>query len=336
VHAPTHGNLTLKALQRGKRGEVLAPSDARFMTAPVLTATLTPGDVLYIPRGFYHHTDTMPRGGGAAEPQELPPDPAPSLALTVAIVTEDVFSTWLHLLGEAVQAMGQRTDGPVEMRAAGGAEGADRLVRALRRLAAEEPGGELGARLREALPRALMVPASLLHAQSGTGGAAMAEGMPAEGAPGDGAARAMRPTFAKGGTIDAQPWRLHAQSLLSAAMAADGMRVPGWLTQTSDAGSPGATQREALFLELDVVLHRKRVPCELKLEQIDRFLREVGEARLRAEAGGGSLDDELRRIDLDSVFEVEKRSKDYVPADRSWHRGTEWGAAGGADVRGES
>jgi len=42
VHAPTRGNFTLKQLQRGKRGEVLSPSDGRFMTSPVLSATLTP------------------------------------------------------------------------------------------------------------------------------------------------------------------------------------------------------------------------------------------------------------------------------------------------------
>jgi hypothetical protein len=118
-------------------------------------------------------------------------------------------------------------------------------------------------------------------------------------------------------------------------MAAEGLRVPRWLTEAGGSGGPGAAQREALFLELDAVLLRKRLPCQLKLEQVDRFLREVGEARLRADAGRGSLDDELRRIDLDSVFAVEKRSKDYVPADRSWHRVAEWArnSAGGGGVR---
>lgn len=305
------------------------------MTPPVLTATLTPGDVLYIPRAFYHQTSTIPQGEpGAAAGEQASDIPAqeslfgageqPSLALTVAITTEDVFSTWLHLLGEAVQALAQRPGAPVEL--AHGA--AQRLVGALRRLAAAEPGGELGAMLREALPRALMAPANVLPdpAQFEPRDTAVAGGGPRAPLPAD-SAKASLPTFATGGG-PVGAWRLHAQSLLLDAMAADGLRAPRWLTGTGGSGSPGAAQREALFLELDAVLLRKRVSCQLKLEQIDRFLREVGEARLRADVGGGSFDGELRQIDLDGVFAIEKRSKDYVPTDRSWHMVAEWGGIG--------
>ena len=327
VHAPTHGNLTFKALQRGKRGEVLQPSDSRFMTDPVLSATLHPGDVLYVPRAFYHSSATVsPRSSGLVEAidmdvKEGPGDatadisqrmdlfgsgPQPSLALTIAITTEDVFGTWLHLLGEALPHIAHRADAPRELRSRGAA---DKLSSTLRRMAAAQPGDDLSVMLREALPRALMVPENVAKPSVGK------------------VPRILNPTFASGGEVDTNIWRAHALSLLSAAMVAAGMGSPGWAFLID--GTPDAAQREAIFEELDVVLRRKRIPCQLKLEQLDRFLREVEEARERAVAKDSSFEEELRGVDLDSIFAIEKRTKEYAPQGKIWYMVAEWVKHGG-------
>ena len=138
VHAPL-SPWTLKPQQRGKQGEVLDPSDRRVMGDPILNVTMyeglqprpcihcvcqrpafaslalsrTPGDVLYIPRAFFHHTSTHPAlvdapdeiyderaAGGQLMRHESggPPMDAslladqPSMALTISILCEDVWT----------------------------------------------------------------------------------------------------------------------------------------------------------------------------------------------------------------------------------------------------
>ena len=86
------------------------------------------------------------------------------------------------------------------------------------------------------------------------------------------------------------------------------------------------TESDVFFSEMDAVLRRKRIPCQLKLEQLDRFLEEVELARGRAAEIGVRLDEALRGIDLDSVFAVEKRDRGHRPAERAWYNVKEWGA----------
>ncbi len=161
MHAP-RAPLTLKPLQRGKNGDVIAPSDRSAMGPPLLNITMRPGRVLYIPRGFFHHTATDPAmlaaddviagrrvpqardgdgdggdggggggdgdggawmddgdggafvadgggaaGGGAGDDGESATADfgQPSMALTLSILSEDVWATWLLLLGEALQVL---------------------------------------------------------------------------------------------------------------------------------------------------------------------------------------------------------------------------------------
>lgn len=59
VHAPPSPN-TLKQAQRGKGGEVLAADDPVAFGPPLVNVTLLPGDVLFIPRAFFHATATDP------------------------------------------------------------------------------------------------------------------------------------------------------------------------------------------------------------------------------------------------------------------------------------
>ena len=56
------------------------------------------------------------------------------MALTVSITTEDVYTTWLHLLGEALQGL------PARM-----ADDAAALLRAVRRQAKRQPSRAVGA-----------------------------------------------------------------------------------------------------------------------------------------------------------------------------------------------
>ena len=125
VHAP-RTPLTPKGLQRGKQGDVLRAGDAALMGPAVVNATLRRGDALYVPRAFFHHTSTSVGDGGG--------DGEPSAALTFSILSEDVYATWLVLLGEAVETL----------------PGGARAARALQRQAAAQPGGAIGVRLREA------------------------------------------------------------------------------------------------------------------------------------------------------------------------------------------
>ena len=118
---------TLAEVRKG--GEVLDHADRRVMGPPLLNVTLTPGDVLYIPRAFYHHTATDPAmldapdeihdpavGGMLSAARARPAGDVdtsllvdqPSMALTISILCEDVFSTWMFLLGEALQEAAKR------------------------------------------------------------------------------------------------------------------------------------------------------------------------------------------------------------------------------------
>ena len=94
VHAP-RTPLTPKGLQRGKQGDVLRAGDAALMGPALVNATLRRGDALYVPRAFFHHTSTSVGDGGGE----------PSAALTFSILSEDVYATWLFLLGEAVETL---------------------------------------------------------------------------------------------------------------------------------------------------------------------------------------------------------------------------------------
>uniref|UniRef100_A0A7S4FAL1 Bifunctional lysine-specific demethylase and histidyl-hydroxylase n=1 Tax=Chrysotila carterae TaxID=13221 RepID=A0A7S4FAL1_CHRCT len=136
VHAP-RTPLTLKAKQRGKQGDVVRAGDRRLMGGALLETTLRPGSVLYVPRAFFHHTSTAT----SAESFE------PSVALTVSITSEDVFTTWLHLLGEALEQAPPHA-----------AVEAERLKDAMRKQAVLDGDSPLGSQLREALPRAIMAP----------------------------------------------------------------------------------------------------------------------------------------------------------------------------------
>ena len=99
VHAP-RAPLTIKAFQRGKNGEVIDPADRTTMGRPLLNVTLRPGQVLYVPRAFFHHSSTAPAaivaedvdgGGGSSDGSEdATLEGQPSMALTISILNEDV------------------------------------------------------------------------------------------------------------------------------------------------------------------------------------------------------------------------------------------------------
>ena len=309
VHAPL-APLTLKPLQRGKNGDVIDPLDQSVMGPPLLNVTLRPGRVLYIPRGFFHHTatdaaslaaedvvdgsllfkDYIPTSGvtfdistpapslagvlgvknhaGAADLAADADAGQPSMALTLSILSEDVWATWMSLLGEALQELPSLAE-------------AESIVAALRRVAAQarRVEGDAGARLREALPRAIMAEC----------------------------ARSEAPFF----TVPKEAsWRRYAVDLLESAIIEDGrMRPPEWLQHTAP--------EDALFVALDAVIVRKRIPCYLKRTQI--------EAMQAAVAGRTPLTGEPQSsIDVDTIFLIEKQDKSYLPRDRTWFQPQLW------------
>ena len=328
VHRPPSA-WTLKAMQRGKNGDVIAPHDASgSMGELLLNVTLRPGDVLYIPRSFFHHTATSPavlsaedvggipradapaaaaagsdggaEGGGAegggAEDAAL--GGVPSMALTVSVLSEDVYSSWLYLLGEAVQeALPEAPGAGADTGAAGRPAQAAAVVRALRRVARRPaPAGDSseadpGVRLREALPRALVQACDLPRVGGSAGGRVFG-----------------------GGGEDAAAWRQHARRLLEDAMAADrpGAQLPRWLA------SPSPTA--PLHTALDAVLARKRIPCAQKLGQIEAML---GALEGKLPLTGAPM---TPGVDVDGIFLMEKRDKSYLPKDRGWFNanGPEW------------
>jgi hypothetical protein len=286
VHAP-RVPLTLKAKQRGKNGDVISPDDRHVMSAPLINVTLSPGQVLYIPRAFFHHTATGTAlirsedvvgggdgGGGGNGGDEL--DGQPSMALTISVLSEDVFVTWLHVLGEALQELPQDT--PVAD------DDAASLVRALRRAAVAhtvDAEGHVGVRLREALPRALVRQCKTSEAASFTD--------PAN----DG-------------------WRAYAVSLLMETLRdnASSEALPAALSLL-DARAP-------LFEALDAVLRRKRIPCTHKLEQIEAMADALKEHALPLTG------QPVQGVDVDSIFLLEKRDRSYLPADREWFQPNRW------------
>ena len=254
--------LTLRAFQRGKHGEILTPDDRDLMGPAVINATLRPGMILYVPRAFFHSTSTSastlgapsfdggdhggdPGGsdggssaGGRDSSVEEGDQPAPSMALTFSVLSEDIFSSWLYLLGEAIDAA---QDMPAsEPSALGTASERGRVVRSLRARAKGGDSADGGAPLREALPRALIAPC----------------------------ARVRRQVFAGDGDV-AAGWRRHALSLVQDAVAAAGGEVPTW-------AASGAAE-DPLFALLDAVLERKRASCHGKLRQLDAFLEAMGD-----------------------------------------------------------
>ena len=267
------------------------------MGEPLLNVTLTPGDVLYIPRAFFHHTSTHPAtldapefiGDRVGDREAAPPvadgeraaiDAQPSMALTISVLCEDVFNTWIFLLGEALQ----------EVDGGGGgsrAAEAEAAVRAVRRVAARTAAAgedDVGSRLREALPRAV------------SGGCGRSEQLVFMGA--------------------ADRWRGYAMRLLAEAVAADGptRALPAWLRDES-SGAP-------LAMALEAVLRRKRLPCAAKLEQIEA----MRDALDGAAVGGGQplSGAPLDAIDVDGIFKIEKRDKSYLPRDRNWFNARQW------------
>ena len=153
---------------------------------------------------------------------------------------------------------------------------------------------EAGARLREALPRAIVQSCGIDGAGGGVGGAA---------------ARVF-----SGEGEDATAWRQHAHRLLGEAVVADrpGARLPQWLA------SPSPTA--PLHLALDAVLARKRIPCAQKLGQIEAML---GALAGKLPLTGAPM---TPGIDVDGIFMMEKRDKSYLPRDRGWlnPNGPEW------------
>mmetsp|Transcript_39300 Transcript_39300/g.83764 ORF Transcript_39300/g.83764 Transcript_39300/m.83764 type:complete len:251 (-) Transcript_39300:182-934(-) len=124
------------------------------MKRELINTTLTPGKVLYIPRGFYHNTATAGAVRGMGDVQD-----DVSVALTISITTEDVYCTWLYLLGEALEEMPHPYDSAATL-----------LRDSARVRASRMPSDELGVLLREALPRALMAPDVECPCFAGPGG----------------------------------------------------------------------------------------------------------------------------------------------------------------------
>ena len=176
------------------------------------------------------------------------------------------------------------------IREGGRAEEAEATVRAIRRLATSTlptDTSDVGARLREAVPRAVMVRCGVSN----------------------------RPVF----TSDADArWRTYAVNLLADAIAADGVlggRLPSWLHSTaSDA---------PLVATLEAVLRRKRQPCAAKLEQIEA-MRDALSGQLGHAVGRALSGTPLDEIDVDAIFKIEKRDKGYLPRDQAWYRPLDW------------
>ena len=269
------------------------------------------GDVLYIPRAFFHHTATEPamldaedfnglsRGDAAAaadDDDESALEGEPSMALTVSILNEDVYNSWLYALGEAVQ---EAAVVPIEVSAAAAAaeqaavavagarrkQEAEAVVRSIRRAAARTAAAgesDIGARLREGLPRVVALRCGLSE-------------QPLFTASGEGA------------------WRKYARQLAADAVAVDqraSSALPEWLFSLA-ADAP-------LFVALDAVLARKRIPCSQKLDQIEAMQSAlVGKLPLTGEPLTPG-------IDVDAIFMIEKKDKSYLPRDKSWFRPGEW------------
>jgi hypothetical protein len=118
---------------------------------------------------------------------------------------------------------------------------------------------------------------------------------------------------------DDNGWRSYARRLLTDVLRAD--------HQYSRSGAPGLPEALAadvpdapLFVAIDRVLRRKRIPCSLKLEQIETMRDAV---RGRTPLSGALVEG----VDVDSIFLIEKRDRSYIPADRAWFRAREWGGA---------
>ena len=292
VHAPL-APLTLKPLQRGKNGDIIAPTDRSLMGPPILNITLRPGRVLYIPRAFWHHTATdraslaapdVVNGEVVSSSDVDPDDPdphgdfgQPSMALTLSILSEDVHASWMMLLGEALQELPPP-----------GYDDAELVLKSLRRVCAVEPhvhGREedAGSRLREALPR--YIAAECVHSP--------------------------RPFFT---VPEEASWRRYATSLLAAAIHEDNRSKlggpPAWLSNTEPT--------EPLFQAMDAVLYRKRIPCALKRQQIEAM---QGEMRKRPQPLTG---EPILDVDVDTIFRLEKQDKSYLPQDKTWFNPRSW------------
>lgn len=99
----------LRLNQRGKGGDVAPASE---LTQPVARVTLTPGDVLFLPRGMYHRTATTDEDEDGAPPpagrsaDDSAESSVASLHVTVGVETETDNFTWISLLRDAATTLG--------------------------------------------------------------------------------------------------------------------------------------------------------------------------------------------------------------------------------------
>ena len=95
----------LRYNQRGKAGDVAPASE---LMRPIASYTLSPGDVLFVPRGMYHRTSTQAHEGSRASEHGAKPvaKPVASLHVTVGVETDTDQYTWLSLLVDAAKSLG--------------------------------------------------------------------------------------------------------------------------------------------------------------------------------------------------------------------------------------
>ncbi|KAL1499685.1 hypothetical protein AB1Y20_011882 [Prymnesium parvum] len=337
VHAPPNP-LTLKPFQRGKHGDVIDPIRDRDVMGPLLlNVTLRPGQVLYIPRSFFHYSATLPEvlsapdspgsarlafgqeeaaDGWAQDSAAASGEGEPSMALTVSVLCEDVWATWLFLLGEALQELQSPSEETNKQ--------ALQLMRVLRRIAARAAHKDVAVPLLEALPRALLgecvsdhkllgfkePPASSRRRRRRVSGVQQRQRV------------ISRAVFSAEGP-DAAGWRGYALHLLIKALLAESpWSTPyKWLAD-SEAGAP-------LFVALDGVLSRKRLSCAQKLEQLEAMRAALLSKGVSPDGplpevvldhGDGRADD----IDALAIFNLEKHLREHVPGDPTWAVPSEW------------
>ncbi len=86
----------LRNNQRGKAGDV-APAEE--LSAPLGSFELSPGDVLFVPRGVYHRTSTLV--GDAADASLMDA----SLHITLGVETDTDGWTWMAVLSDAAETL---------------------------------------------------------------------------------------------------------------------------------------------------------------------------------------------------------------------------------------
>ena len=72
---------------------------------------------------------------------------------------------------------------------------------------------------------------------------------------------------------------------------------------------------------LEATLRRKRIPCTMKLSQIEAMQEALRGYTLPLSGAP------LEEIDVDQIFLMEKQDRSYVPTDRAWFQARDWAAA---------